>query len=131
MSKSTRIPFDRDALADEMLREWQRLLDDVAEHIGVPAGLITRVDDEEIEILLSSESEGNPYAAGYRSQYPSSGWYCEHTLKSRGLNLIPNALEDPRWESNAAAVDLSIVSYVGLPIERPDGEPFGTVCFLS
>jgi hypothetical protein len=66
--------------------------DDTAEILGVPAGLITRVDGREIEILLSSETEGNPYPAAYKSQYPDSGWYCEHTLKSRGLNLIPNAL---------------------------------------
>jgi c-di-GMP phosphodiesterase len=124
-------PYNREKLTEDVLKEWQNLLDETAEILGVPAGLITRVDTNEIEILLSSETEGNPYPAVYTSQYPDSGWYCEHTLKSRGLNLIPNALQDPQWKNNSAAVDLHIISYLGFPIERPDGGQFGTVCFLD
>ena len=124
-------PFNRKKLTEDVLNEWQNLLDGVAEILGVPAGLITRVDGKEIEILLSSESEGNPYAAGYTTHYPDSGWYCERTLKSKSLNLIPNALLDPEWKDNPAAVELHMISYVGMPIERPDGGEFGTVCFLD
>ncbi|MFH1983991.1 MAG: GAF domain-containing protein [Pseudomonadota bacterium] len=124
-------PYNREKLTEDVLKEWQGLLDETAEILGVPAGLITRVDGNEIEILLSSETEGNPYPAACKAQYPDSGWYCEHTLKSRGLNLIPNALQDPQWKDNPAAVGLHIISYLGLPIERPDGGQFGTVCFLD
>ena len=124
-------PFDRKNLTENVLKQWQNLLNETAEILSVPAGLITRVDGGEIEILLSSETEGNPYPADYISQYPDSGWYCEYTLKSKGLNLIPNAFEDPKWKDNNAAVDLHIISYMGMPIERPDGKQFGTVCFLD
>lgn len=124
-------PFNRKTLTEDVLKEWQNLLNETAEILGVPAGLITRVDAKEIEILLSSETEGNPYPAAYTTHYPDSGWYCEHTLKSRGLNLIPNAFQDPEWKDNPAAVDLHIVSYMGMPIELPNGGEFGTVCFLD
>jgi hypothetical protein len=124
-------PFNRKKLSEDVLKEWQSLLDAAAEIFGVPAGLITRVDGMEIEIFLSSKSEGNPYTAGYTTHYPDSGWYCERTLKNRGLNLISNALLDPEWKDNPAAVGLHIISYVGMPIERPDGGEFGTVCFLD
>ncbi len=124
-------PFTREKLAEDVLQEWQNLIDSTAEIFGVPAGLITRVDDKQIEILLSSESKGNPYTAGYTTHYPDSGWYCERTLKNRNLNLIPNALEDPDWKDNAAVVGFNIISYMGMPIKRPDGEQFGTVCFLD
>ena len=131
MDKKDKNPFNRENLTKNILKEWQSLLDETAEILDVPAGLITRVDGKEIEILLSSHTDGNPYPADYVTQYPDSGWYCEYTLKSRGLNLIPNALQDSRWKDNAAAVDLQIISYMGMPIERPDGEQFGTVCFLD
>ena len=85
-------PFTREKLAEDVLKEWQNMLNETAEILNVPAGLITRVDGNEIEILLSSETEGNPYPAAYKSQYPDSGWYCERTLKSKGLNLIPLGL---------------------------------------
>lgn len=124
-------PFNRKNLTEDILKEWQNLLNEAAEILEVPAGLITRLDGREIEILLSSETEDNPYPAGFVSPYPDSGWYCEHTLKSKGLNLIPDALQDTQWKDNDAAVNLHIVSYVGMPIERPDGEQFGTVCFLD
>jgi len=124
-------PFNRKKLTEDVLKEWQSLLDGTAEILGVPAGLITRVDGKEIEILLSSESEGNPYTAAYTTHYPDSGWYCERTLKSKRLNLIPNALLDPEWKDNPAVVGLHMISYVGMPIERPDGGEFGTVCFLD
>ena len=124
-------PFTRETLTEDVLKEWQGLLDETAGIFQVPAGLITRVDAREIEILLSSETEGNPYPAAFTSKYPDSGWYCEYTLKSRGLNLIPNALKDPDWEDNFAATDMHIISYMGMPIDRPDGGQFGTVCFLD
>lgn len=124
-------PFSREKLTEDVLVEWQKLLDETAEILAVPAGLITRVEGNEIEILLSSETEGNPYPAACKSQYPDSGWYCEYTLKSKGLNLIPNALENSQWKTNSAAVDLHMVSYLGMPIDRPDGGQFGTVCFLD
>ena len=131
MEKTLRNPFNREKLAGDVLKEWQSLLNVVADLYKVPAGLITRVDGREIEILLSSDSKGNPYTAGYTTHYPDSGWYCERTLKAGKLNLIPNALKDSEWKDNAAAVNQHIISYVGLPIARPDGGDFGTVCFLD
>lgn len=131
MSTPNPNPFTREKLTQDVLTEWQSIIDTAAKVFGVPAGLITRVDGDQIELLLSSNTENNPYTVGYTSQYPDSGWYCERTLKSRGLNLIPDAREDSDWKDNAAVVGLKIVSYAGLPIHRPDGGDFGTVCFLD
>ncbi len=131
MSSPQPNPFTRERLTQDVLNEWQNVIDTVAKVFGVPAGVITRVDGDQIELLLSSATPGNPYTVGYTARYPDSGWYCERTLKSRSLNLIPDAREDPDWKDNAAAVGLHIVSYVGLPIHRPDGGDFGTVCFLD
>lgn len=123
--------FTREKLAEDVLKEWQNLIDSTAEIFAVPAGLITRVDGNQIEILLSSNSAANPYKAGYTTYYPDSGWYCERTLKSRNLNLIPNALQDPDWRDNDAVVGFNMISYIGMPIYSPDGGDFGTVCFLD
>lgn len=131
MSTPNPNPFTREKLTQDVLTEWQSIIDTAAKVFGVPAGLITRVDGDQIELLLSSNTENNPYTVGYTSQYPDSGWYCERTLRSRGLNHIPDALADPEWKDNPAATGMHIVSYVGLPIRRPDGGEFGTVCFLD
>ena len=54
-------PFDRRRLTDDVLHEWQHLVDLGAKLFRVKAGLITRLAGREIEILLSSETPGNPY----------------------------------------------------------------------
>ena len=124
-------PFGRSRLTDDVLHEWQHLVDLGAKLFGVRAGLITRLAGREIEILLSSDTPGNPYQAGYVSPFPDSGWFCEQTLKRRSLLLIPDAPSDPDWRSNAAVTQLHMASYTGMPIERPDGGLFGTVCFID
>ncbi len=124
-------PLNRNTLTEDVLNEWQNVLNETAEIIGVPAGLITHLEGKEIEILLSSKTDGNPYPAAFKSPYPDSGWYCEHTLKHKEVNLIPNALEDSKWKDNPAAVDLHMISYLGMPINLPDGGLFGTVCFID
>lgn len=124
-------PYNRETITQDILFVWQNMLDVIAEILGVVAGVITRLDGNSFEVFLTSKTDNNPYTAGYTSQYPDSGWYCEQTLKSKGLNHIQNASLDPKWRDNFAAVELNIISYTGVPINRPDGEQFGTVCFLD
>ncbi len=124
-------PVSREKLTGDVLKEWQGLIDSAAEMFGVPAGLITRVDGDRIEILLSSKSKDNPYTAGCSANYPDSGWFCERTLKIRDLYLISDARQDPMWSDNPAVARLNMVSYIGMPILRPNGKEFGTVCFLD
>jgi hypothetical protein len=123
-------PYNRELLAGDVLEGWQNLLNVAAEMLGVPAGLITRVDGSEIEIFLASESQGNPYPAGFKTQFPDSGFYCEWVVKNKKPMLLPDARLDPMWKDNAA-IEQNMVSYMGTPIVRPDGKVFGTICFLD
>jgi hypothetical protein len=123
-------PFSRSTLLGDVLESWQTMLNVAADLVSVPAGLITRVDGPEIEVFLSSVSQGNPYTAGMKTHYPDSGFYCEWVLKNRQTMILPDARKDPMWQDNAA-IDMNMVSYVGMPIQRPDGEMFGTICFLD
>ncbi len=130
MTAKTVNPFGRRTLTKNIMDEWQQLLDIAAEAMIVPAGLITRVDGAEIEIFLSSNTEGNPYKAGYKTHFPESGFYCEWAIKNKRMLLIPNALKDPYWKENAAA-KAGMISYAGVPIINPDGGVFGTICFID
>ncbi len=131
MSIQATSTFVKAHLSADILAEWQELIDTTAAIFGVPAGLITRVEGNQFEVLLSSHSTGNPYSAGMASYYPNSGWYCEKTLKLRGLHLIPDARQDPEWKDNGAVRGFGMVSYLGMPILLPDSGLFGTVCFID
>lgn len=111
-------------------KTWQEIVDIMAEIIGIPAGLIMRLDDAEIEVFLSSKTEGNPYVPGSREHVWGSGLYCETVIKTQSKLLVPNALSDTHWKNNPD-VKLHMISYLGFPIVWPDKEPFGTICALD
>lgn len=130
MKDSQANPFNRETIIGEVLEGWQSMLNLAAELLNVPAALITRVDGKEIEVFLASKSKGNPYKQGLKTHFPDSGFYCEWVVKNRKSMIIPNARKDPLWKNNAA-IALNMISYMGMPIIRPDGNVFGTICFLS
>lgn len=117
-------------IPEETLAEWQSLVDTMAELADIPAGLIMRLTEDDIEVFLSSDTDGNPYEPGDREHFENSGLYCETAIRSNHRLLVPNALADPDWEDNPD-VKLGMVSYLGYPILLPNQVPFGTICILD
>lgn len=102
----------------------------LAELIRVPAALIMLFSDPDIEVFISSNSEGNPYHLGDKEKLLGSGLYCETVIKTQNRLFIPNALEDKNWEKNPD-IKLNMISYLGFPIMLPNNRPFGTLCVLD
>jgi GAF domain-containing protein len=115
---------------DDLVGQWQGLVNTMAELAGIPAGLIMRITKEDIEVFVASQSQENPYHPGDREHLAGSGLYCETVLKTNKSLLVPDALSDPDWKDNPD-VKLNMISYLGFPILLPDGTPFGTLCILD
>lgn len=129
MRKEKIVPNDV-IVPDTVLADWQSIVDTMAELSIIPAGLIMRLVEDDIEVFVSSQTEGNPYSPGDREHFFNSGLYCETVINSREPLLIPNALADPDWKENPD-VKLNMISYLGYPITLPDKTPFGTLCILD
>lgn len=114
----------------ELFYDWQITVDTMAQLVGVPAGLIMRLDKGELEVFVSSNTENNPYKVGDREVMKDSGLYCETVINSNDMLLIPNALKDKNWK-DSPDVKLNMISYLGFPIKWPNGTPFGTICVLD
>jgi transcriptional regulator with GAF, ATPase, and Fis domain len=114
----------------EILEKWQNIVDIMAELIRVPAALIMRIVDTDIEVFVSSRSQGNPYNPGDHERLFGSGLYCETVIKTNEKLLVPNAFNDEQWKTNPD-IKLNMISYLGFPILLPDGKPFGTICVLD
>lgn len=112
------------------LDSWQEVADILAEIVEIPAALIMRLSDPHIEVLISSQSKGNPYQADAREEFNESGLYCETVIKTMSKLHVPDALADEKWTNNPD-VKLNMISYLGFPILLPDGKPFGTICILD
>jgi len=115
---------------DAIIKKWQNIVDIMAKLIGVPAGLIMRIVDSDIEVFVSSQTSDNPYHPKEKETLYGSGLYCEAVISSRKDLLIPNAPADEKWKNNPD-IKLNMISYLGFPILYPNGEPFGTICVLD
>jgi GAF domain-containing protein len=113
----------------DYLEKWQKTLDILAEVMEVPAALVMRVWPEQIEVLVSSAGEQNPYEEHEKADL-GTGLYCETVMATRKQLLVPNALQDPHWEHNPD-IKLNMINYLGVPLVWPDDTIFGTMCVLD
>jgi len=108
---------------------WQQTLGILADLLQVKAALVMRVHAREIEVFARDDGEGNVYEE--REQAPlDTGLYCETVMSERAELMVPNALADHEWDHNPD-IRLGMVSYLGLPLEWPTGNIFGTICVLD
>jgi len=117
-------------ISEDTLNKWQEIIDALAELINTPAALIMRIVESDIEVFVSSRSDGNPYHPGDHEHFLGSGLYCEAVINTNDKLLVPNALNDEKWKNNPD-IKLDMISYLGFPIFLPDGTPFGTICVLD
>ena len=116
-------------LSDEFLEKWQKIINLVVEIIDIPAALIMRINEDTMEVLLSSENEESPYHSGDKESL-GNGLYCETVIGKDQELEVDNALKYKKWEDNPD-VELDMISYYGLPIKWNDNESFGTICVLD
>lgn len=114
---------------EDYLSTWQETVDLMAKVFDVSAGLVMRVWEEQIEVLVSSVTENNPYEAHEKAEL-NTGQYCETVMRTRRHLHVPNALDDPKWMNNPD-VTLNMISYLGIPLLWPTGDVFGTICVLD
>jgi len=123
-------PYTRESLTADRLTTWRDMISLMAKIIDVPVGLVMRVDGPRIEVFLASETEGNPYQEEHGEAYQESGLYCEWVVQNEETLVVPNAHKHPDWDPNPD-LKLGLPSYMGLPLRRPDGLVFGTLCVLD
>ena len=119
-------PFEN--YPDWLLEKWQGIADLLAETLDVPAALIMKIENEYMEVFISSQSENNPYRVGGKEK--SAGLYCETVQKTQNKLIVPNALKDKRWDQNPDTT-LGMIAFLGFPLHFPDQQPFGTFCVLD
>lgn len=115
---------------DPLASDWQDTIDLMAEIVDVPAGLIMRLNGDELEVFVASNTAENPYQVGEKEIMTNSGLYCENVINNNRMLKVPNALQDENWKTNPD-IKLNMISYLGFPLMWPSGKPFGTICVLD
>ncbi len=117
------------SIPNDIKKNWQRIVNLIAKQTKTCACLIMKIQTEEIEVFLSSETTNNPYKKGDRENL-KTGLYCETVIDTNKPLLVPEALKDPQWKNNPD-IKLGMTYYFGYPLKWPDGEAFGTLCILD
>lgn len=117
-------------IESQTLQKWQKTINLLSSLLNLPSALIMRLNKNKIEVFISSEDENSPYKKGDNDFFYNSGLYCEHVIKTQNMLNVKNALTDLRWKNNPD-IKLNMISYLGLPINLAQGEPFGTICVLD
>jgi signal transduction histidine kinase len=130
-TKTVEITSDsKPEIEPSVIKKWQALIDTIAKIVHVPSGLIMRLNEENIEVFLKSETDENPYEVNEKVPL-IHGLYCETVIGTQIELLVPDATKSPIWKIDNPDIDINMISYLGLPINWPDGEVFGTVCLLD
>lgn len=117
-------------IPESVLSQWQAIVDLVAKLSGAKASLIMRQQGHDIEVYVSSHSEGNPYHAGETEALFESGLYCEEVITTQAPLHVVDATESERWRNNPDHLKHHLIAYLGLPIRLSSGAVFGTICIL-
>lgn len=112
-----------------LVEKWQRVVDTAADIFTVPAGLIMRIDPPRIEVFQTSQNPENPYDVGDAEDL--YGLYCEEVITTGDGLEVPDSQASDRWRDNPDVEAFGLCSYLGYPIEWPDGDVFGTICVLD
>lgn len=112
-----------------ILTEWQEITNLVARLCNVPASLVMRLNEEDMEVMSGSQHPDSPYTPNEKAPL-GAGRYCETVIGTQQPLSVANALKEPEWMKSRDRKS-KMIAYYGVPVNWPDGTPFGTFCILD
>ncbi|ANW25898.1 diguanylate cyclase [Vibrio coralliilyticus] len=109
---------------------WQKLVDMIALLFDAPAAFVTQATTNGIEVLVSSETAPSQYDPGVYAD-KNTNVYCHSVVQKNQPMYVSDANKDDRWLDNPEFTEDNFSSYLGYPIQWPDGNSFGTLCVMD
>ena len=109
--------------------KWQNIVNIIVEMENVKASLILRITEEDIEILISSNNDDNPYNAGEKQDIRKE-LYFEPVIRNKAELIISNALSNDKWKAKVEA-NKGMISCICIPIYISENKFFGELCILD
>ncbi len=104
--------------------EFQAICSRARSRFGVPMALVTLVDQDWLVDVTG------PDAAGSRT--PRTDAFCDHTIRSDDVFVVPDLSLDPRFEANPLVKGLPFLRfYAGAPLTYLRGVRLGALCLLD
>ena len=104
------------------------LLKVLRERTGLDLWMLTRVEGDDWIVLEASE---NNYEVNNRDVFRWSDSFCSRMVKGEGPQIAPESDLVPAYLEAEIGNKVNIKAYIGIPINRPDGTLFGTLCAID
>lgn len=119
-------------ISDLVIEKWQRTVDLLAKILRSNTARISRALPEYFETVVTSSNEanGDKHGARYLLTDGRLNWYCKMVYDSRKPLCVNDSSNDVKefGFSSLDAEQHGVKSYLGYPIQLPDGGIFGTIC---
>ncbi|MEI7528477.1 MAG: GAF domain-containing protein [Elusimicrobiota bacterium] len=110
--------------------KWRSIANILAQLAGMPAGIYV-VDEDDIRVIGTSQGPAKPFAQSDLLKIkPGIRAYSAEVIRSREKLIVTDAAKNPAWKNRAGA-KAGYVAYAGVPVFRPDGEVFGSICLFG
>ena len=129
VTKLINSPIGRPPIPPNIHAKWQRFVNLLVKIAGVSAGAIKRVFPTQLEVFIVSENAANLFQTNEKHKR-GAGRYCDKVIAQRKPLLVVNAKGDSEWNYNPD-LQLGMISYLGAPLQWPDGDVFGTLCVFD
>jgi len=122
----TTSPYDQSSFFDNMPSnllsdKWQETVNVLAKIIGAPAAWIMQANTKGIEALLASDSIQSNFPAGTKYE-KEVNIYCKTVVETKEHLYVRDARKEGGWNINPEFTDAGFNSYLGVPLQWPDGE---------
>ncbi|NND99251.1 MAG: sensor domain-containing diguanylate cyclase [Pirellulaceae bacterium] len=107
--------------ATEVLQYLQR-------NFGFALWMVTRTEGDDW-IVLQAEDQGYGVQEGDVFRWTDS--FCSQMVQGSGPNIAPISNQVPAYAAAPIGQQVSIAAYIGLPLTKPDGTLFGTLCAID
>lgn len=104
-------------------------VDFLSKYVGFELWLVTRIEGDDWIVLNSAGSRAAeaPPAKVFRF----ADTVCSRMLQGQGPAVATRLADVPAYAQAPIVEQLSLAAYIGLPLVRPDGTVFGTLCAVD
>jgi diguanylate cyclase len=124
-------PTGREALPDiysDFHSASRAVLEVLHQRLGFRLWMITRVDQDDC-IVLAARDDYYGVTPGTVSRWQDL--FSSRMVLGQGPRIAPRAREVPAYRDAPIGRHMPIEAYIGLPLCRPDGSLFGTLCAID
>ncbi|TWU35008.1 sensor domain-containing diguanylate cyclase [Novipirellula artificiosorum] len=106
----------------------QHILEYLHEQLGFSLWMVTRTEGDDW-IVLQAEDHGYGVKEGDVFLWTDS--FCSQMVQGKGPCVAPDAKQVPAYATAPIGQQVPIAAYIGLPLTKPDGTLFGTLCAID